>query len=128
MRNGINAENGQLIYGWDHCLQSIRKCLTTRFASRVLRRHLGCDVLSFQDQNAAPDVIMTLYMAIVEALDDPDGGEPGFSLQSIDLVQFGRDGKFGFLLTGIFYPRGHLGDWSVREAKDVTWSEMAEVW
>lgn len=124
MRTGINAENGQLIQGWEHCLQSIRKCLTTRFSSRVLRRHLGCDVPEFQDQNAALSVIMSLYMTIVEALDDPDGGEPGFSVQHIDLVQFGRDGQFGFLLTGIYYPHGHLGDWSVRENKNVTWSEM----
>ncbi|MEC9247317.1 MAG: baseplate assembly protein [Pseudomonadota bacterium] len=115
MRTGTDAETGMLLTGWDHCVQSIRKCLTTRIASRVIRRHLGCLVPELQDQNADPRTIFKVYVAIAEALADPDGGEPGFGLRTIELVEAGRSGRFVFLLDGIFFPRGHLGDFSIRE-------------
>lgn len=124
MRSGVCATTGRLLYVWDHCLQSIRKCLTTRIGTRVLRRHYGSDVPPMQDQNADAGTIMQLYLAIVEALDDPDCGEPGFSLQKIDMVQYGRPGKFVFVLSGVWYPRGHLGDWSIHEAAETTWPEV----
>ncbi len=59
-----------------------------------MRRHYGCDVGAFQDANADPATMMQLYQAIVEALDDPGCGEPGFSLQRIDLTKATREGTF----------------------------------
>lgn len=124
-RVGVNAKTGQLLYGWDHCVQSIGKCLTTRVATRALKRHIGSDVPLFQDANADAATILKLYRAITEALNDPDGGEPGFSLQRIEMIGWGRKGRFAFLLTGIWYPFGHLGDWSVRETVTTRWPEVA---
>ncbi|WP_273755248.1 GPW/gp25 family protein [Bartonella sp. MM73XJBT.G] len=112
MRCGMSEKDGSLLYGWDHCQQSIHKCLMTRVGTRVLRRHYGCDVKEFQDANADPATILRLYQEIVQALDDPECGEPGFSLQRIDLTKATREGTFHFVLRGIFYPDGHLGDWS----------------
>lgn len=125
MRVGVNAATGQLLYGWDHCIQSIGKCLTTRFETRALRRHLGCLVPDIQDANAEPRTILELYVAIADALNDPDGGEPGFSLQTIEMVEYGRAGRFAFILDGIYYPRGHLGDWSLSERVTLNWPEVA---
>ncbi|UNE53509.1 GPW/gp25 family protein [Bartonella machadoae] len=115
MRCGVNEKDGSLLYGWAHCCQSLRKCLTTKIGTRVLRRHYGCDVGAFQDANADPATILQLYQAIVQALNDPECGEPGFSLQKIDLIKATREGTFHFVLTGVFYPDGHLGDWSHKE-------------
>lgn len=117
MRTGIDAETGKVLTGWPHCVQSIRRCLSSRFGSRVMHRHIGSQVPALQDDNADPGTIMRLYGAIAEALADPDGGEPGFNLTSIDLVRGGRDGRFVFMLEGEYFPRGHLGDFSVREAR-----------
>jgi len=119
MRTGIDAETGKLLTGWAHCVQSIGKCLTTRFRTRMLRRHIGSLVPELQDQNSDPATIFRVYMAIAEAMNDPISGEPGFGLQTIEMVEYGRSGRFVFLLDGIFYPRGHLGDWSLQERKSV---------
>jgi len=123
MRCGISAETGQLIYGWEHCFQSIRKCLTTRIGSRCLRRHMGADVPNYIDANGDERTIMELFRSIIEALDDPDSGEPGFSVQRIEMAQAERDGAYHFIMDGVFYPNGHLGDWSVRESRQAIWPQ-----
>lgn len=115
MRTGIDATTGKVLTGWDHCVQSIGRCLTTRIGSRAIRRHLGSLVPEMQYQNADPATIFRLYVSIAEALSDPDGGEPGFGLRTIELVEDGRSGRFVFLLDGVFYPFGHRGDFSLRE-------------
>jgi len=106
-----------LLTGWAHCVQSIGKCLRTRVASRVGQRHLGALVRELQDDNASPETLLRLYVAIADALNDPEGGEPGFNLTSIDLARAGQDGRFVFILSGDFYPLGHLGDFTIREAR-----------
>tara|TARA_R110002124_G_scaffold284368_1_gene461506 strand:- start:27158 stop:27532 length:375 start_codon:yes stop_codon:yes gene_type:complete len=121
MRTGVDTRTGKVLTGWDHCVQSIDRCLRTRLASRVMRRHLGSLVPELQDANADPVTIFNLYRSIADALNDPDGGEPGYSLRTIELVEYGRAGRFAFLLTGIYFPRGHLGDFGIREQRDVTW-------
>lgn len=123
MRTGIDARTGKVLTGWDHCVQSIGICLKTRIASRTMRRNLGSDVPELQDANADPATILRLYVSVAEALNDPYGGEPGFNLRSIDLVRSGRDGRFVLLLTGDYYPRGHLGDYSVREDRTVPYDQ-----
>ncbi len=125
MRAGVNARTGALLTGWDHCAQSIGKCLTTRVAARVMRRHIGAGVLELQDENADAGTIFRAYVAIASALADPDGGEPGFNLRTIELVEHGRSGRFMFLLTGDYFPRGHLGDFSIREDRATSFAGAA---
>ena len=115
MRTGVDARTGKPLTGWEHCAQSIGRCITTRFGTRVMRRHIGSLVPELQDQNADADTIFQVYRSIAEALNDPDGGEPGFNLKTIELVEQGRTGRFVFLLTGDYYPLGHLGDFSIVE-------------
>jgi len=120
MRVGIDANTGRVLAGWDHVVQSIGKCLTTRIRSRVMRRHLGSAVPELQDANADPNTLLSLYVSVAEALNDPDGGEPGFNLRTITLLRGGRDGRFVFLLEGDYFPRGHLGDFAVQENRELT--------
>ncbi|MEI2387478.1 baseplate assembly protein [Breoghania sp. JC706] len=115
MRTGMNAETGEVLTGWDHCVQSLAKILRTRVNTRVMRRHFGSRVPELQDANASPLTLFELYVALAEAIDDPDTGEPGYSLRSIEMAVGGRDGRFVFILEGTFYPRGHLGDFSISE-------------
>lgn len=122
MRTGIDARTGKVLTDWAHCVQSIGKCLTTRFGTRVMRRHIGSEVPELQDENPDPATIMRLYVSIAKALNDPAGGEPGFNLTSIDLVRSGRDGRFVFILDGDYFPRGHLGDFSIKESRSMSYS------
>lgn len=121
MRTGLDARTGRLLTGWAHCVQSIDKCLRTRYATRVMRRHLGSLVPELQDANANAMTIFAAYRAIAEALDDPHGGEPGFALRTIEMTRYGRDGAFAFILDGDWFPRGHLGDYAVRERRQLAW-------
>lgn len=122
MRVGLNERTGQLLTGWAHCQQCIRRCLRTRFRTREMRYHLGSDVPELQDDNLSEATIFRFFAAIAEALSDPDGGEPGFRLQDIEVVASGaRSGRIVFLLTGVFFPRGHLGDFSVYERQSTDW-------
>ncbi|ADZ72402.1 GPW/gp25 family protein [Polymorphum gilvum] len=117
MRTGISATTGKVLTGWDHCVQSLGKILTTRFNSRVMRRDFGSRIPDLQDANANERTLLELYVAIAEAVEDPVNGEPGFRLRTIDLAAGGRAGRFVFILDGYFYPRGHLGDYALREAR-----------
>ncbi|WP_273792377.1 baseplate assembly protein [Brucella anthropi] len=120
MRTGIDAQTGKLLTDWPHCVQSIGKCLTTLLGTRMLRRYIGSLVPEMQDQNADPMTIFRVYMAVAEALSDPVSGEPGFGLQTIEMVEYGRSGRFVFILDGVYYPRGHLGDFSLKEHKQLS--------
>ncbi|SFD76256.1 hypothetical protein SAMN05428997_1534 [Bosea sp. CRIB-10] len=114
MRHGFDATTGKPLSGWAHCVQSIAVILTTRIGSRVMRRAFGSLVPELQDRNATPLLIMQVYAAVAAAL---RAYEPGFRLRTIQLSRSGADGIFAFQISGIFYPRGHLGDYSISETR-----------
>ena len=111
-RHGIDWRTGKPLSGWAHCVQSIGLILTTRLATRVMRRHFGSRVRELQDAPGNRRTLLEVYAAVAVAL---ARWEPGFRLQTIDLTRAGPDGVYVFEMTGIFYPRGHLGDWSLSE-------------
>ena len=115
MRTGVNQHNGEWLYGWAHCVQSIQIILTTRIGARIWRRTFGAAVSSIQDANAHPKTLLEFYQKVAEALDQ---WEPGYQLDTIILKRGGADGVFEFEMTGTYFPNGHLGDFSIFEKKD----------
>lgn len=115
MRTGTDARTGELLTGWAHCRQSLGHVLTTVIGSIVMARDYGSAALALQDRNATPMRIMQIYAGIAAAI---RAHEPGYRLRTVQLVRYGADGAFAFLLSGIFYPRGHLGDYSVSEERE----------
>ena len=116
MRTGIDMRTGAVLTGWAHCVQSLFIIITTRIGTRVLLRIFGSRVPDLQDRNATPRRIMEVYTAVAAAI---RRWEPGFRLRSIQLMRGAADGQFYFEMSGDFYPRGHLGDYSVVEARSV---------
>ncbi len=114
MRVGLNRRTGEVLTGWDHCVQSIAFIIRTRVGSLIMLRAFGSLVPELQDQNATPRTIMQVYAAIAAALKE---WEPGFRLRKIQMTRWGADGVFAFVIEGVFFPRGHLGDYSVAEPK-----------
>jgi uncharacterized protein len=103
---GINAITGKHITGWAHVQQSIRIILTTLVGSRVMRRDVGSDVPRLIDAPMTDTVILAVYVAVATAL---DRWEPRFRLTQVEFTG-SITGQLDLVLTGIWMPRGHLGD------------------
>lgn len=116
MRAGIDRETGRLLTGWDHCAQSIIVVLTTEIGARVMRRAFGSALHELQDRNPDGRTVMMAFVSIAAALRQ---WEPGFRLGRIIPESIGADGVAVFRLAGTFFPRGHLGDYSVTEPREV---------
>ena len=114
MRTGLDDRTGQMLTGWDHCVQSIGIILTTRIGTRVMQRDFGSVLKELQDANPDPRTMMLIFVGVAEALRRWD---PGFRLHRIALTRAGADGIYQFELVGTFYPLGHRGDYSLAEER-----------
>jgi phage baseplate assembly protein W len=122
MRTGLDRNTGAVLTGWDECVQSIGVVVTSAIGSLPLARDFGSVGPGLQDAPQADPAIMDHFMAIAEAL---RLWEPGFKLRKVGVTQLGPDGAAGFEITGDFYPRGHLGDFSQVENGKRTIVELA---
>jgi len=111
-RVGISRRNGTVLTGWDECRQSIEVIASTAIGSLVLNRSFGSKIPSLVDAPMSPPAMMAHFMAIAEALRK---WEPGYRLKSIALNSASSSGAVSFTLAGVFYPNGHLGDYSIAE-------------
>jgi len=114
MRTGIDDRTGGLLTGWDHCVQSLRLILTTRVGTLIMRRDFGGGLVELQDRNPSPREMMAAYTRITTAI---RLWEPGFRLQKLGIVRAGADGIYRLDMVGVFYPRGHLGDYAASETR-----------
>lgn len=122
MRAGMDEATGRLLTGWEHVQQGIRRAITTRPASLVLRRRIGSALPSLQDENMTAENILRAYVAVAEAITpvNPNWGEPGFRLREIRLVTLDQTGTAAFVLKGDYFPNGHLGDFGRPETQTTT--------
>lgn len=116
---GTNDVTGQVITGWPEVQQSLSTILTTPKGSRVMRRDFGCDHHRLLDRPGNVGTIVDAFSAIVEAIeprlvDGKQYGEPRFDLVRIAVTR-SEAGFAEFELSGLYYPRGHLGDFSAVE-------------
>lgn len=109
---GFDRRTGRPLSGWDHVRQSIDVILTTPIGSRVMRRDFGSRLRDLVDAKMTRTTVLAVYSAAAEAIEK---WEPRFRLRSASIVKAEADGVVGLALVGLYFPRGHLGDWSVAE-------------
>jgi hypothetical protein len=129
-RVGLDERTGRLLYGWPHCVQCIRKILTTEIGERVQRRAFGSRLLGLIDKPQNLETIIEFYVATAEALqprivEGHQLGEPGFVLlrNSIDA---GTTSRLYLLMGGVFFEHGHLGDYSNPTEQEVIFAISEE--
>lgn len=112
---GINAATGRLLTDWDHTQQSIGKIVQTAIGARVMRRDFGSDLPDLVDTKMIRKNILAVYSAAAAAIQQ---WEPRFRMRSGAVRSVGADGTIGLAISGTYFPRGHVGDYSV--AQDAT--------
>lgn len=127
-RNGMDRFTGQMLSGWPHVEQSMELIFATPFHQRVLRRWVGSFVPHILGESAVARIITRFFWAIVTAIDlwEPgyrisqtylmgtaiNGFSPQDQLATSNVNLMLREGQVIFRTEGMFYPRGHLGDFT----------------
>jgi phage baseplate assembly protein W len=116
-RTGTDRATGRLLRGRAHAEQSVRDILATRRGTRVMRLDYGSDLAALRGENMTKVNVLRAYAEMVEAIHDQ---EPAVRVAKVALAKLdGRAGIIGFDLYLVFYPYGHLGDYSVAEDIDM---------
>jgi phage baseplate assembly protein W len=113
---GIDRRTGGILSGWAHVQQSLEVLFTTARESRVMRRAVGSSVPRMVDQPMNQVTLIDFYAAVAKAIRDY---EPRFKVSKMS-VQSASSGQLTIAIQGVYYPRGHLGDFSVSEPQVVS--------
>lgn len=109
---GVNALTGKPLTDWQHTEQSLRKVLGTPIESRVMRRDFGTKIFDYIDAKMTAANILGVYAAAAEAI---EAWEPRFRAYRASVSAASADGALDLTLYGLYFPRGHLGDYSIAE-------------
>lgn len=115
--NGIDRNTGRPLSGWPHVRQSLAVLFTTPKLSRVMRRNVGSAVPRLVDAPISPVTVIDFYAAIAQAVKD---FEPRFRVARMRLSDATTGGHATMDIEGVYYPRGHLGDFTVSEPQTVS--------
>jgi len=109
---GISAVTGKPLTDWEHTQQSIGKILQTAIGARVMRRDFGSNLPDLVDAKMVSKNILAAYSAAAEAI---ERWEPRFRMWKGAVTAAAPDGRITMAIHGTYFPRGHLGDYSVAE-------------
>jgi phage baseplate assembly protein W len=112
---GMNRETGRQLAGWAHTVQSIGVILTTAIRERVMRREFGSTLPEQIDKPINALTLQSMRQATAEAL---HRWEPRYRTRLVS-VDAAAAGTVRLTLVGDYYPRGHLGDYSTKEPRDL---------
>lgn len=108
---GIDRMTGRPLDGFAHVVQSVNLIITTRLASRVMRRHFGSSLGSLLGKMLTTANIALFFSVLAVAL---DLWEPRLKVVKIipirTSIEAVRKGSFAFVVEVEYRPRGHLGD------------------
>jgi phage baseplate assembly protein W len=111
---GMNRETGRTLVGWAHVQQSLAVLFSTPKARRVMRRHVGSDNARQVDMPVSSVTLIDLYAGATAAV---AAFEPRFRITRLRASEMTPDGHLTVDAEGVYYPRGHLGDYSIAEPK-----------
>ena len=110
--SGVNRIDGHALSDFAHVEQSISVILTTPIGSRVMRRDFGSELFDLIDRPPTNQVILSVYAAAVIAIAK---WEPRYAVTACQIERITETGQVVLNLGGLYYPRGHLGDFTRSE-------------
>lgn len=114
--SGVNATTGHILSDWGHVVQSINKILTTPIGSRVMRREFGSRLFDLIDRKMTDRNVLALYSETALAI---HRWEPRFVMTRASLSELSVHGQVGLNIFGVYYPKGHKGDYSIAQDQSV---------
>ena len=79
-----------------------------------MRRQFGSELQDLIDAKLVRKNVLAVYSAVAAAIVK---WEPRYRMLSGSIASASADGNLALTITGIYYPRGHLGDYTVAEDK-----------
>ncbi|MEO9902793.1 MULTISPECIES: GPW/gp25 family protein [Alphaproteobacteria] len=110
---GIDRTTFKVIDNLSSTLQSVEVILSTRIASRVMRREFGGGTVELLGRAITPALLTAFVQLVGVAI---DLWEPRLNVRRISLsgtIDEVRAGKAGFVFEADYRPKGHLGDLTV---------------
>lgn len=112
----MDRNTGKPLDGWPHVAQSIAVLFTTPKVSRVMRRYVGSALPRLVDAPISPVTMIDFYAGAAGAIDE---FEPRFEVTQMRVSGASEEGHLTLDCEGVFFPRGHLGDFTVREPRNL---------
>lgn len=93
----VDCETGDYIWGWPRIRQSIRKILTTRLRTRLMRLWWGSEFNDLQDKPATQESFMRSIVAAAEAI---NAYEPEFKITKVVIDELDAGGNVVITIHG----------------------------